>query len=532
MKKTLMRILSALCCILLYACTLTASLAENAPSEIPDYIGEIADMSVQDFLAAIGPGYSETHLAESNPRIGYDPFDHLPTYFFLGIVADDTHSGFWMPELSYNVSTPIMIDLSELPDTPKDLFYHWWGIAVGVQSRENTDVSIKIENARIELPDRTMAIDAMNGVYTEQILESVRLDPTQRLIDIGLGEGDIDLLDTKALWQGIFNADITLLQASYPGQMHDKALFYTDQKDGGIPDLTPEWFKHLKSEGFNSIRFQVTWYNHTNDETYEIDKAWLERVEELVSLALDQGLYCLINVNWDMAPNYRFSHNLDYDKAGWLTLDGDPKVEERFAAVWEQIAEYFKDYDEYLFFESINEPSTMEYSGGNLVNVADEILNNLNRLNQIFVDSVRSTGGNNAKRFLLVPPYFQKGVESALSQFVLPNDPANHTIVCINYYLGDEEHGGGDPFPFIKKYLTANGISVVFTEFGAEIKANDLQSRIDFTRNAVAQAKELNIPIIYYGSDCDADAWWFRLYDWNTFEPTQPELIDILMGQK
>lgn len=311
---------------------------------------------------------------------------------------------------------------------------------------------------------------------------------------------------------------------------------YSDQKHVEIPDLSSEWFAHLKSEGFRSIRFQVTWFNHTNDETYQIEQAWLARVEELVNLAMEQDLYCLININWDMSANYRDTHGIDEDRPGWLTLDGEPEVEERFAAVWQQIAEYFKDYDEHLFFESMNEPLEEEYSQHD---APDEILSNLNRLNQIFVDSVRDTGGNNAQRFLLVPPYFGRGAEHNLTAFVLPDDPANHTVVSMNSYMddfADDAHewtpdSNNNPFIAIEKYLAPKGIGVVFTEAGSEINAHSIQSRIDFTRYFVAEADRLHIPIIYYGSDSVYDDWWFRLYDWKTYEPFQPEIIAILMGQ-
>ena len=230
---------------------------------------------------------------------------------------------------------------------------------------------------------------------------------------------------------------------------------------------------------------------------------------------------------------------------GWLTLGGDPKVEERFASVWKQIAEHFKEYDEHLIFESMNEPDAPGDMMESLGAVGDpgghgwadlgKAGDNLNRLNQIFVDSVRAAGGNNEKRFLFVPPFMHRGVESYLNKFQLPSDPASHVIVSVNYYLGDDTSvGGGDPFPSIEKYLIANGVPAAFTECGSSADEFSYEERVDFTRKVVARANELGMPIMWYAGgwgDAVENSPSFCLYNPYTFEKAFPELIDILMNR-
>ena len=113
----------------------------------------------------------------------------------------------------------------------------------------------------------------------------------------------------------------------------------------------------------------------------------MKRVHEVVDYVIDEGLYCIINTHHD----------------GWVcaTERMYNKFSPRFESLWTQIATEFSDYDERLVFASMNEvideedkwnaqpKSTFEY---------------INKWNQLFVDTVRATGGNNAKRNLIVSP--------------------------------------------------------------------------------------------------------------------------------
>ena len=148
----------------------------------------------------------------------------------------------------------------------------------------------------------------------------------------------------------------------------------------------------VHDQGFNSVRIPVTWGNMVGDAPdYEIDDVWISRVQEVVDYAISLDMYVMINVHHDGAQN-------DY----WLGLrfQGEEwdEVVDRFEGLWTNIAERFKDYDEHLIFESMNEIR------GDQDTQEDTI--KINQLNQTFVDAVRKTGGNNTKRWLAVTTEF------------------------------------------------------------------------------------------------------------------------------
>lgn len=524
-------------------------IAEAEPVVYSRKNGEFRDMTVDQLLSELGPGYSDGgYLCEFDPLKAYDPYLSVPIWFNLGLETNNGSSDNYRMQITLGQSVSLSCRLGDLQNPPSGGNYIRYTTAAGTKVRRDLPLKIKVENARIELPGESIPLSEANGTF-----ETTAYSGKESWVWGGLCNADTILPDVNTLRLGAFKADVTLLEApKSPG----KAEYYVQLNDS-LPPPTSEWFIFLKDEGFHSIRFQVTWFNHTNDDTYKIDEEWLKKVEEMVNLALEQGLYCSINLNWDMYDSYdpTFTAGLTKEQiaasprqSGWLTLDGDLKVEERFATVWTQIAEYFKDYDEHLIFESVNEPNAPDDAVEKFGAVGDpqghgwksigKISDNINRLNQIFVDSVRGTGGNNAQRFLFVPPFFHKGVERYLKNFKLPDDPANHTIVCINYYLGDEAVGGGDPFPAVEKYLTSKGIGVVITEFGSDTndEPDRYQSRLKFMEETVSNANRLNIPIIYYGGGWGTSEnlgdQIFCLYNPYTFEPAFPELIGILMSNR
>ncbi len=162
----------------------------------------------------------------------------------------------------------------------------------------------------------------------------------------------------------------------------------------GNPKVTPEIFTTVKNTGFKTVRIPVTLLTDIGPgPDYTIDPARLARVKEVVDYAYDQGLYVILDgVHGD---GY---HTID---GAWLlvTADDQPAIINKYRKIWTQYADTFKDYDEHMIFESMN-----EVFDGNYWDPYDlKLYNNLNTYNQVFVDTVRQTGGNNASRWLLVP---------------------------------------------------------------------------------------------------------------------------------
>ena len=149
---------------------------------------------------------------------------------------------------------------------------------------------------------------------------------------------------------------------------------------------TQEIIDFVKSLGFKSVRIPCAWaYGHiSNASTYEIDSQWLSRVKEVVDYCINDGLYVVLNDHWD--GGWLENHIAETDAT---TIEQNKII---LTALWTQIANAFKDYDEHLLFAGLNEPNAESQAA----------TNNLIQYNQTFVDAVRATGGNNAKRILVV----------------------------------------------------------------------------------------------------------------------------------
>ncbi|GAA1770260.1 cellulase family glycosylhydrolase [Luedemannella helvata] len=158
-----------------------------------------------------------------------------------------------------------------------------------------------------------------------------------------------------------------------------------DETSWGNPAITKEMFDAVRAQGFNSVRIPVTWSNHQGPApSYTIDPAYLGRVRQVVDWALADGLYVLLNVHHD-SWQWMSSMPTDHDN-----------VLARFKATWAQIAAALKDEPAKLTFESVNEPQ--------FANVTDEqAAPLLDELNKAFYTTVRTSGGNNATRLLVLP---------------------------------------------------------------------------------------------------------------------------------
>jgi len=149
----------------------------------------------------------------------------------------------------------------------------------------------------------------------------------------------------------------------------------------GNPVITQALIDMVKSNGFNAIRIPCAWNLHANQTTGAIDPAWLGRVREVVQYCINDGMYVLLNCHWD---------------GGWLdcTATGAnlDTVKAKQKAYWEQVATEMRDFDEHLMFASANEPNASDQASSTL----------LKDYHQIFINAVRSTGGKNANRTLVI----------------------------------------------------------------------------------------------------------------------------------
>lgn len=296
----------------------------------------------------------------------------------------------------------------------------------------------------------------------------------------------------------------------------------------GNPVSTKEMIDTVKETGVNLIRVPVTWYNHMDLETYEIDGEWMDRVEEVVNYVLDNDMYCIVNVHHDTGEK------------GWLRASRTNLEEnsEKFAAIWKQICERFGDYGEKLLFEGFNEllddNNTWNTPGQEAVEVTNE-------LNQLFVDTVRASGGNNATRCLIVNTYCAGGNSQSTNGFVLPQDSISDKLIVEAhiyqpYYFVSGVSNTAVTWASSKSALDSclsnmstsfikKGVPVLIGEFGCVSSRSDLerQTWLQYYMHACYN----------YGIKC---VWWdngaeWKIFNRRTMKIAEPELFDIMVTE-
>ncbi|MCR5718414.1 MAG: cellulase family glycosylhydrolase [Oscillospiraceae bacterium] len=193
----------------------------------------------------------------------------------------------------------------------------------------------------------------------------------------------------------------------------------TDTETGwGNPRTTKDMISAIHASGFDSVRIPITWYENLADQsTFDIDDAYLARVKEVVDYAYDQGMYVIINMHWD------------WETGGSLWLNKGLDALPQFTAMWTEIGNYFKDYDQHLVFEDMNE---VAWQSNPYAGYEDVSYNTLNKLNSEFVSLIRKTGGNNANRLLLLAGANTDLDNTCNAKFVVPDDKM--VAVSIHYY--------------------------------------------------------------------------------------------------
>lgn len=203
----------------------------------------------------------------------------------------------------------------------------------------------------------------------------------------------------------------------------------------GNQPTTQALFDQLASTGFTSVRIPVTWLGHIGEApSYTIDAEYLNRVAEVVGYAESAGLNAIINIHHDGADSNYWLNIKDAVKDEALNTS----IKEQLAAIWTQIANKFKDKGNFLVFESMNEIHDGGWGWGENLTDGGKQYAVLNEWNQVFVDAVRATGGNNTNRYLGVPGYVTN-IDLTVEHFVLPKDIVNNRLmVAVHFYSPNE----------------------------------------------------------------------------------------------
>lgn len=297
----------------------------------------------------------------------------------------------------------------------------------------------------------------------------------------------------------------------------------------GNPVTTKELIDAVTAEGFNVIRIPVSWNDHIMvSDDWEIEESWLDRVQEIVDYAYDNGAYVILNTH------HESWYETYYDK--------EEHSAEILAAVWSQIAERFKDYDEHLIFEGLNEPrkvgTNVEWTGGD-----QEGWDVVNGLNAVFVQTIRESGGNNPYRILMIPGYAANCWEG-IKHIEVPEDDkiiiSVHAYEPYDFALNIQGRGTWDQdtanidtiMNSLDTLFVSRGIPVVIGEFGAMYKNVDgnEQERAAWAEYYVSAAAKIGVPCIWWDNGAfEGDGELFGLIDRETCEWKYPLIVEGLL---
>ena len=252
----------------------------------------------------------------------------------------------------------------------------------------------------------------------------------------------------------------------------------------------------LAKDGFNLLRVPVSWGEHM-DADYKVDPEWMARVREIVDYGIDNGMYVILNTH--------------HEEWYFPTEENKEQDKEQLKALWEQIAEEFKCYDEHLIFEGLNEPrlrgTNQEWTG------SDSASKIINEYEKVFYDTVRASGGNNAKRHLMLTGYAASSSRNNLQKIDLPEGD-DKIIVSVHAYIpysfaldtkGTNKYPGNNDiksfFSTLDSLFISKQIPVIVGEYGCMNKDNNTEERVKCVTDYLTAAKELGIPCVWWDNN-------------------------------
>lgn len=258
----------------------------------------------------------------------------------------------------------------------------------------------------------------------------------------------------------------------------------------GNPVVTKALIDKVAQRGFKTIRVPVTWRFHQGSSpNYTVEKAWIDRVEEVVNYVRANNMYVIINVHHDDT---------------WIipTYEKGDGVKNRLSKLWTQIANRFQNYSDYVIFETLNEPrlegSPEEWIGGTA-----EGRDMVNQYHKVSLDAIRATGGNNSTRHIMISSYAASTSPQAINDLIIPNNDVKTIVSLPPYFPYPFTLGGTDrtwgtnsdkaqldgEMDRIKAKFTDSGIAVILSEWssGNQNNTSDRLTHATYYANAAAK---------------------------------------------
>lgn len=370
---------------------------------------------------------------------------------------------------------------------------------------------------------------------------------------------DSEAKDTAKKWTELDQTQITEAMGlgwNLGNQLEASSGGLPSETCWGNPEITKELIDTIKAQGFKTVRIPVSYLDMIGDgPDYKIDTDWLDRVQEVVDYVVNNDMFAIVNMHGD--GYYTVDHS-------WLLCaeddDKQTEIKDKYGKVWTQIADRFKDYDQHLIFESMNEEFNNDYGKPD-----EKAYDNINAYNQIFVDSVRATGSNNEKRWLLLPGWNTNIDYTAGDEynFKIPTDngckadgkrimisvhyydPFNFTIdenktaktqwgkyAVKNYDNWGQEDYVDSQMALLNEKFVSQGYPVVIGEFGAQDKTEKFADYNEFRRYwseyLIKAAKKNGVVCVYWDNGYNGNKG-FGIINRFDYTITQPDLIAGMM---
>ena len=434
------------------------------------------------------------------------------------------------------------------------------GGSIGVATRPgdvNNDRQVTIADVILLVKYLTAETDTLNAPANADLDKNNRLDAVDlTLLKRGLMDGSLEVhtnpTDETAMefvshlklgW----NLGNTLDSQGYYSKQNQSPSTY--EESWGNPTTTKGMIDTIKAAGFNTVRIPVSWGAKMDGNTYQINSSWMDRVQEVVNYVIDNDMYCIVNIHHD---NTDFDYNTNThhfpDFPYFYPDSAHYQQSEKFVtSVWSQVSERFKGYDNHLIFETMNEPRLVGHRNEWWIDSSNsdcqDAMNCINKLNAAALNVIRKSGGNNEKRFVLLPTYAANPDQATLDGCVMPND--SHILAEIHAYRPYSfclEKGGTANFNVnsdggeivtmmnsLKNKFINNGIPVVIDEFGA-MNRNNEDARATWVKFYVETANSFGIPCVWWDNNAfSGDGENFGLLDRNANQIRYPKIMSAMV---
>lgn len=283
---------------------------------------------------------------------------------------------------------------------------------------------------------------------------------------------------------------------------------------------TKALIEEVKKKGFSTIRITVSWHAHV-DSDFKISSVWMNRVKEVVDWSIDAGLNVILDAHHDVVKGYYYPSKEEYNTS-----------EKYMTSIWKQIAEVFKNYDNRLVFETINEPRLTGTNHEWWFNVSyppvevKESVDCINKLNQKALDTIRAAGGNNKDRFVLIPGSRTSIDGLVIDGFELPKDSVKDRLIVNFHDYTKIESAHKRVINQVYDKFVSKGVPAILSEFNLDHTKNEYKDDSDeYLAAWVSYAREHGISCALWDNGYND----YRIINRATLEWVEEDIADAIV---